>query len=232
MKNKIYKSTMVVTVLTVLITVIVLSCKKKDEIIPEGSGTFNARNASSLRTSLTEECPSCCVEQDTMRLIGSKSPTLVDFEPLYLNLCTKALSTDSTGDAQIKLHNFYNSYITGINGWKVGYINDNTCDCVEELDCEDVPGATDTTGICNNTLGMNIPSGCAGWFNYQIPGIFNKIRCIVIWKNCEGKENTEGIDPGEPVYVVCAQSATPMTDPLTGEMYADVILKYKCCTAQ
>jgi hypothetical protein len=220
------KKTFRVLFVTMAAGLLMMSCKKQTDYLPENDRSGDARFRSSV------ECEDCCISgTETVDIIGSMAGMVggvyQDFVPLYLDLCTGETSEDSSGSAQLRLHSYYNSHITGVNGWKLAYLGDTSCSCVDSYSCSYIRSNYQTLNIENNTLGRNnVPgSSAVGWFDYQVPGLFKKVRCIVTWQDCN---NNDVMDAGEAAYVLCVTNAVPRSS--GGFHYADVTLSYKCCS--
>ncbi len=237
MKMTFLKSTMSIMAITALLAFTVLSCsKKKEEVGPENGKDYSLNSANGRAGLRTSSCEECCIEENEIHVTGDESGLINGvfdpFEPLYLDLCSGGYSKDSLDypNAQLKLHDYFNSHVTGINGWKLAYIGDSTCSCIDDYSCAYIRSNYSTAGICSNTLGRNNTPGssCVGWFDYQSPGLFKKVRCIIVWK--DDCTPNGAIDAGEIAYVLCISNATPVTVGTT--YHAEVDLSYKCCTVE
>jgi hypothetical protein len=201
------------SILPVMAVVMLLAyaCNKKNDVVePNGAGSKSFRSEVSCETS-------CCDTTERTKTIDGSVGLLRPgqspgpFNPIYFDFCTGTSSSSSSSDQQISMSGTFNSTVTGINGWKVSYLNGSDCSCLaaENDSITQAQINTNLGSVCGNALGWNnspyTPS-CRGWYNYTPPGgAFEQVNCIVVFKDC----NNNGIlDAGEPAYIVCLDVAT------------------------
>ncbi len=90
---------------------------------------------------------------------------------------------------QIQFEGQFNSYIRGINGWQVGYLDENKVPPAESdicnLDVEVIMDALVATP-CNLIGDNSTPTPTLpGYYNYEAPGVFfDVIRLVAVFQRC------------------------------------------------
>ncbi len=230
MKSKFLKSTLGVVVTTALLTIAVLSCNKKNDVVPTDG---NPNSPSNLRvTSCSTECSGVsCAEipdsvvfnTDTINWTGGRPPAPAD---LYFDFNTASVNSTS---GQLKMSGNFNSFLTGVGCWTVGYLPTiYNCNDLDELDCSTIKDSTKTADICGTGLG-NQTGSCPGWYTYVSP-VATTIRLVSVF--CDGNGNGEW-DSVESGYVLCIEVEPFQTSPTPpADIWARYTLKYKCCPAE
>lgn len=213
-----------------MISLLIVACKKDEQF---SDSNFNP---SGLRTS--ETCEDCC--KDSTVVFEGQSVASDDAgdsdewnEPYYFNFCTGDSDTDPTG-MNLKFESYFNSYVSGVNGWNVWYLPESVdCSNIDTVSCAWAANNASNANICtppwsvtSGSIGMNMGPFCAGWYDYN-PGnrTITRTRCLLAWKDSDG---TPGLSAGDKMYVVCLKiEAGEFDDPVIPE----ITVKYKglCC---
>lgn len=233
MKKNFLRSTLGMAVFAAAVTFTVFSCsKKKDDVVPSSQ---TAKGKASQRIVECESCNDANGASSTFN--GQVLPVAsvgnpANWTSVYsYNLPAGTVSSASTTGAQIQFGNFFDSFVSGLNGWNVGYLDglaynttlgDITCTTIGQY------GVIDD----NNSLGMDDSDSATvnygeGWYHYDnVNRTINPFRLVFAWLDCD---NNGCISSGDQLYVI-RLNVTPtfLPPPPTSRFRADVTLEYSC----
>ncbi len=208
-----------------MVSLLIIACKKKDEVIPDSNGKF-----SSLRTGSCEACcedDNVCLFTDYVDTSLAGSPTA--FDPIFFNFCDGEL--ESEVGAHIQLSKQFNSFVKGLNGWNVDYLDETEIPYgtyLSSIDCEDVEDAfrfNGNSGDYENEMGMNIPMALVGWYNYTPPNMVTPIRYLLVWKDCDCNGC---LTNGDTAYILKVNVTAQINPGDASQVRSKIDLSYKC----
>ncbi len=211
---------------------IVVSCKKKDSDV---GPAYNTKATSALEGT---GCENCCSSSGTDSLSGAPVAAAQVGNPgaytdLFFNFCDGEV--DESTDAHIVLNKQFNSFVGGLNGWKVDYLDSANVaysTTLSTITCSSILSNKRTNGNGGsyaNFMGQNSSAyGLVGWYTYTPPGgPITPTKLLLVWKDCDASGT---LNTGDKAYVVRVGVFPKYSAGPPATYHARIGLEYRCYT--
>lgn len=234
--------------------IIAFSCENESvDAVYDGdeAGQLTYNDSKAFDRLVLGESETCCGSDNIPNFPGS-SVSIADVG-LYCPWGTIPFDFCDNNEPQIQFEGQFNSFVRGLNGWNIAYIDQDTdsdwCDIVAEINIGiqyewNNPGTEPTCngGPCNE-MGIDDPDNDfggavygVGYYTYDTtttPRSIDIFRDLIVWKNCD---LTGTWDPCEDEYEICTATkayrlrinAITPNGPSMGQFSSTIDFEWEC----